>query len=181
MGATSFCATRNVTSQHYKYLVYMRDFKIYALFMKGFLQGGKPGHSAVPVLSSMTETSQFISNNGYYWVSNSHSGLNKFTLENPTLEKCNRSAEGADPRCGISVRDRLWLPLPAPLIETSNNSACTLVYARFVELMIKLGAAENTNPQKKFSEKHANWIQVVVAAMMIVFNLQCLLIVYGKG
>ena len=37
--------------QHYKYIVYERDFKIYTFFMKGFLQAGKPGHFAAPVLS----------------------------------------------------------------------------------------------------------------------------------
>jgi len=104
----------------------------------------------------VTDTSPLISNNGYYWVSNSHSGLNKFTLENLTLEKCKGSAEGADPWCGVSARDRFQFPLPAPLLETSNNSACNPVHAKFVELMIKVGAAENKNPQKKLSEKHAN-------------------------
>lgn len=73
------------------------------------------------------------------------------------------------------------VPTACSLLDTSNNSACTPVHARFVELKIKLDAAENKNPQKKFSEKHANWIQLIVAAMMIVFNLQHLLIVYGEG
>lgn len=71
-------------------------------------------------------------------------------------------------------------PLPAALLETSRNSACALVYARFVEVMIKLKAAENKNPQKKFLENNMQ-IELTVAAMMTVFNLQHLLIIYGKG
>lgn len=46
--------------------------------------------------------------------------------------------------------------------------------------MIKLKAAENKNPQKKFLENNMQ-IELTVAAMMTVFNLQHLLIIYGKG
>lgn len=56
-----------------------------------------------------------------------------------------------DPSQGEAV-----VPTAAPPLDTSNHFAHTLIYARFLQLMMKSGAAGNKNPQKKFSEKHAN-------------------------
>lgn len=51
-GAAPLAASLHKKCDHrrYKCIVYERGFKIYAFFMKGFLQVGKPGHFAVAVL-----------------------------------------------------------------------------------------------------------------------------------
>lgn len=167
-----------------EYLHYEADLKAFSIFFF-FCERLSPGRQgrtfcSTGSLSSATEASQFISNKGCCWVSNSCSDLDQLILGKATLGQCEGSAEEANPRCGIPARVRLWFPLPAPPLETNNHFAHTLIYARFLELMMKSGAAENKNPQKKFSEKHANWILLIVAVTTTVFNSQHLLIVHGK-
>lgn len=150
--------------------------------MKYFLQADKQGHSAMPVLSlawlKVLNSLPIMGITGpviliLVWA-NSHRKTQHLKNARGQLREQTHGA-GSQPGIGFSSH---WLLL---YLETSNNSVCTVVHARFGKLMIKLGAAENKNPQKKLSEKHANWFQLIVATMMTVFNLQHLLMVYGEG
>lgn len=155
---------------------------MYVFFTKYFPQADKQGHSAMPVLSlawlKVLNSLPIMGITGpviliLVWA-NSHRKTQHLKNAKGQLREQTHGA-GSQPGIGFSSH---WLLL---CLETSNNSVCTVVHARFGKLMIKLGAAENKNPQKKFSEKHANWFQLIVATMMTVFNLQHLLMVYGEG
>lgn len=168
MRATSFVLQES-DSQHYKYIVCKTYFKIYAFFMKYFFPADKQGHFSMPVRSlawlKVLDSLPIMGITGpviliLVWV-NSHWKTQHLKTARGQLRKQTHGA-GSQPGIGFSSH---WLLL---YLETSNNSVCTLVHARFVKLMIKLGAAENKNPQKKFSEKHANWFQLIVVTMMTV-------------
>lgn len=156
-------------SQHYKYIVYKTHFKIYAFFMKYFFQADKQGYFSMPVLSlawlKVLNSLPIMGITGpvvliLVWV-NSPWKTQHLKNARGQLRKQTHSA-GSQPGIGFSSH---WLLL---YLDTSNNSMCTLVHASVVKLMIKSGAAENKNPQKKFSEKHANWFRLIVATMMTV-------------
>lgn len=137
--------------------------------MKYFFQTHKQGHFGMPVLSlawlKVLNSLPILGITGpviliLLWI-NSHWKTQHLKNARGQLRKQTHSA-GSQPGISFSFH---WL---LPYLETSNNSVCTLVHARFVKLMIKLGAAENKNPQKKFSVKQANWFQLIVATMMTV-------------
>lgn len=167
-------------SQHYKYIVYKTHFKIYAFFMKYFFQADKQGYFSMPVLSlawlKVLNSLPIMGITGpviliLVWV-NSHW---KTQLLKNARGQLRKQAHGAGSQPGIGFSSH-WLLL---YLDTSNNSMCTLVHARFVKLMIKSGAAENKNPQKKFSEKRK--LISVNCGYHDDCNLQPLLIVYGEG